>query len=149
MGDRQSGRSGRTGKKGGVYDDRGVLYDIPAWIVADPQDLVEEEPEEADEKVAELDGQDGQEKVVILGAVQEEDIGEVVKVKARLSGRETDVIVSVGMEQRVAVVAQKIRDKAGVQKLRLAHLGKMLGEKEKLSETGWAPGQVLNAFVFE
>jgi len=28
-------------------------------------------------------------------------------------------------------------------------MGKMLGENEKLSQTGWAPGHVFNAFVFE
>jgi len=53
------------------------------------------------------------------------------------------------MEQKVSALVEKIKVKADIKKLKLAHLGKLLPENQKLSETGWAPGHVLNAFVFE
>lgn len=138
-------RTGRSGRAGGVYDDRGELYDVPGWIVADPQDLVEEDAEEHDEKLAAFDG------VAEEGSLGDHDghVGEIVQVKTRLSTGMSDVVVSVGMEQRVGVVLAKVKQETGMQRIKLMHMGKMLKESEKLSETSWMPGQVLSAFVFE
>ncbi|KAL1306986.1 hypothetical protein AAFC00_005618 [Neodothiora populina] len=148
--ERQATRNGRTSKKGGVYDDKGVLYGVPGWIVADPEDLVKEiVDEDHDEKAGDIDHLTAGSHVAEKGESPEDYIGELVKVKARLSGKETDVVVTVGREQKIGVVVSKIKDKAKVDKLRLVHMGKMLGENEKLSDTAWAPGHVFNAFVFE
>lgn len=150
--ERHSTRPGSRGKKGGVYDGKGQLYDVPGWVISDPKDLVQEEEEQDtdNEKYGAIAADGVAEHMTEKnGKEQEAGIGDVVKVKARLSGKETDVIVSVGTEQRIGVLVDKIKEKTGVQKLRLAHMGKMLGENEKLSQTGWAPGHVFNAFVFE
>jgi len=154
--DRYTSRSGRV-KKGGVYDDRGVLYDIPGWVVADPEDIVEDAADEEaeseefmDEKVGALSGDAAadarsQEK----GKQPAADIGQVVKARARLSGGEPDVVVTIGMDQKVGVLVDKIKAKTSAGRVKLAHMGKMLPENKKLSETAWTPDHVLNAFVFE
>lgn len=139
---------GGRGRRGGVYDDKGELYDVPGWIVADPADVVEDDVA-LDKEKAGLMAAEGLGMVEAKAQEQDVEIGQVVKVKARLSGKETDVVVSVGMEQRVGVLVDKIKAKADVKSVRLILFGRMLGENQKLSETGWAPGHVLNAFVFE
>lgn len=132
-------------KKGGVYDDKGLLYEIPGWVVVDPEDLVPE-PQIEDKDVAEESDDDiDAEK----GVLCEEKTGDLVKVRARLSDRGTDVIVEVGRNQKVAAVVRKVQEQAGVeQKIRLAYMGKILEEHKALSATTWKEGHILNALVF-
>ena len=147
-GERPVSRSGVRGKKGGVYDNKGQLYEVPGWVLADPIDLVEEpEDDFLDEKSGALT--EGFEASRTDAIEDEADIGEVVKIRARLSGMEKDVIVSIGMEQKVGVLVNKIKALAEVKSLKLAHMGRMLPENKKLCETPWVPGHVLNAFVFD
>jgi hypothetical protein len=152
--DKYASSSGRS-KRGGVYDDKGVLYDIPGWIVADPQDIVEEGADSGefmDEKSGALPGDATSESRIEEagnGKHPEADIGELVKVRVRLSGGEPDVVVTVGKEQKISVLVDAVKAKTKIDRLRLVHLGKMLPENGKLSETTFTPGQVLNAFVFE
>lgn len=146
VGDRAS-RTAIRAKRGGVFDSKGELYDVPGWIVATPDDTAEDSiQEEENEKDAQIAGEGG---IGGMTGTEDANLGEMVKVKARLSGKEMDVVVNVGYEQKVAVLVSKIQEMANVRKVRLAHCGKMLSENERLSATGWTPGQVLNAFVFE
>lgn len=131
-------------RKGGIYDDKGLLYEIPGWVVSDPEDLVAE-PIEGKEINEESEDEIDAEK----GAVMEEKIGEMVSVRARLSDRGTDVVVEMGTNQKVLVLVKKVQEKAGIeQKIKFAYMGKILDEQKVLSQTGWKDGHILNALVF-
>ncbi|KAI5196582.1 hypothetical protein E4T39_07717 [Aureobasidium subglaciale] len=132
-------------KKGGVYDDKGLLYEIPGWVVSDPEDLVAETQIEGKDINEESEDEIDAEK----GVVCEEKIGESVSVRARLSDRGTDVVVEMGTNQKVSVLVKKVQEKAGIeQKIKLAYMGKILDEFKPLSQTGWKEGHILNALVF-
>jgi hypothetical protein len=126
---------GRTRKTGGVFDERGVGYDIPAWVVADPEDVVEEtgETEELAEK----------------GKGKAGDVGEIVTLKARLSDRSMDVVVQIGMGQTAAVVCAEVHRRIGPRKIRLLYLGQVWSETKTLEELGYKEGDVVSAFVFD
>jgi hypothetical protein len=143
---------GKSREKGGVYDERGVLYDIPPWVLTDPEDVIEDDGKEEMEE----EEDDGSDVVAAVGRRKEakgkgraEDIGEIVKVRARLSDRGTDVVVSAGVKQRIADLVRAIRDQSGCKRVRLMYLGKTLDERSTLEESGWKQGHVINAMVFE
>jgi hypothetical protein len=97
--------------------------------------------------------------------------GEVVKVRARLSDRETDVVVNIGCEESVGVLVRRIREVAGVSgsntfgelgwevvngsqisphtRLKIAYMGKILHDHEPLAAQGWREKDVVNALVFQ
>jgi hypothetical protein len=132
-------------KKGGVYDDKGLLYEIPGWVVSDPEDLVAEPEIEGKDINEESEDEIDAEK----GVVCEEKIGELVSVRARLSDRGTDVVVEMGTNQKVSVLVKKVQEKAGIeQKVKLAYMGKILEEHKPLGQTSWKEGHILNALVF-
>ena len=140
---------GRHREKGGLYDERGELYDLPAWVVTDPEDVVEEGEKEG------VDYEEDGDVVVVArrrdekGKGRAEDPGELVQVRARLSDRGTDVVVSVGLKQKVAVVVRSVQEQIGSKRVRLMYLGKTLDERSTLEESGWRQGHVVNAMVFE
>lgn len=127
---------GRTRKTGGVFDERGVGYDIPAWVVADPEDVV-------DEGEAEELGEKGK------GKVGEVDVGEMVTLKARLSDRSLDVVVKIGMGQTAALVCAEVQKRIGPRKIRLLYLGQVWAETKTLEELGYQEGNVVSVFVFD
>ncbi|KAF2171403.1 hypothetical protein M409DRAFT_50849 [Zasmidium cellare ATCC 36951] len=155
---------GRDRLRGGVYDEKGALYEIPDWIVADPRDLIEDagtEKEIDGENDDEDDDEDweggvpvdssAEDKEVVRpkGKGRAEDIGDEVKLRARLSDRGTDVEVTLGSKQPVRIALQRIREQTGVNRVRLVYMGKPMEEGRTLADCGWRSGQVVNAFVFE
>lgn len=150
---RVAGGRGRDRLKGGIYDERGQLYDIPGWVLADPEDMTEDEEKDPD---AADDGDESADDIVARerrrdekGKGRAEDIGEEVRVRARLSDRGTDVVATVGTKQKVAVLVRRIQEQAGNKRIRLAYLGKILDEGKTLDQNNWASGHVINALVFE
>jgi len=80
------------------------------------------------------------------------DKGAVVKVRARLSDRGTDVAIKIGSEERVGVLVRRIRDVAGIPphtRLKIAYMGKILHDHESLASQGWREKDVVNALVFQ
>jgi len=151
-----AGRSGRERVKGGVYDERGVLYEIPGWIVADPEDIVESRDAagEKDTAVGEPEssevGQAAQdEKDKDKGKGRAQDVGEMFALRARLSDRGTDVTVQIGSKEKVAVAVRQIQEQIGNKRVRLAYLGHVLHEGKTLEDQGFKSGNVVNAYVFE
>lgn len=151
-----AGRSSRDRVKGGVYDERGVLYEIPGWIVADPEDLVDSRDAagEKDQAPAESAvGEQGQasqdEKDNDKGKGRAQDVGEMLSLRARLSDRGTDVTVQIGSKEKIAVAVRKIREQIGNKRVRLAYLGHVLQEGRTLEDQGFKSGNVVNAYVFE
>jgi hypothetical protein len=149
---RVAGGRGQHREKGGLYDERGELYDIPTWVLTNPEDIVEEGEKE------ELEDKDEAERGDIVTAARRrdekgkgraEDPGETVEVRARLSDRGTDIIVSIGLKQRVSAVIRSLQNQIGNKRVRLMYLGKTLDERSTLEESGWRQGHVINAMVFE
>ena len=104
--------------KNGVYDEAGNLYQLPAHIISDPQNIIidsvkdearGETSVEATEDEDELERKREEKgKAVIVDA-------DAVRVKARLSDRGgPDVTVSVGKDQAVRSVIRGIREEANV-----------------------------------
>jgi hypothetical protein len=136
VGSELRGSRGRVKRTGGVFDERGVGYDIPGWVVADPDDVVEDnEPEKVDL------GEKGKGKA--------EDVGELVSVKVRLSDRSTDVILKIGMRQTAAAICSGVQERIGMRKMRLLYLGRVWSETKTLEELGYKEGDVVSAFVFD
>lgn len=108
---------------GGLFDERGELLSVPDWVVIEPSGLVEEEEEEEGEKSGddELAGEDveklgltkGKGKAVV-SSLDTESMGPVVRVRCRLSSSGKDYIVRIGKEERVGVLAGRLREYASV-----------------------------------
>ncbi|KAJ9648014.1 hypothetical protein H2199_001791 [Coniosporium tulheliwenetii] len=141
--------------RGGVWDEMGGLYEVPDWVVVMPVEVVEEEGE-GEVEVVEEDKSGGSEEEVGgrekgKARAVEVEAGEVVRVRARLSDRGTDVLVKVGKGERVGGVLGRIREAVDIserQKLKIAYLGKVLQENESLAAQGWREGHVVNVLVF-
>jgi len=127
---------GRAKRTGGVFDERGVGYDIPGWVVADPEDVVE-------------DGEPEKEDLGEKGKGRAEDVGELVSVKVRLSDRSTDVTLKIGMRQTAAAICSGVQERIGMRKMRLLYLGRVWSETKTLEELGYKEGDVVSAFVFD
>lgn len=149
-----SGR-GRDRVKGGVYDERGELYELPTWVLTDPQDVIEDEEKDATDGAAD-DKDEGANAEAVAAAKRRdekgkgraEDPGEMIQLRARLSDRGTDVTVSVGMKQKIGTIVKSIQEQAGAKRIRLMYLGKAMDERKTLEECGFKQGNVVNAMVF-
>ncbi|KAK5168319.1 uncharacterized protein LTR77_006888 [Saxophila tyrrhenica] len=154
----------RRGKGEGVFDERGVGYEVPKWVVVDPGDVVEDENEDEDGEKEDGDDEEGSatgaedpdvegigggKRRDEKGKSPAPDPGPTVRVRARLSDRGTDIVVSVGSKQTVADVVRAIQGKIGGKRVRMMFLGKTLDERVRLEESGWREGCVVNALVFE
>lgn len=103
----------------GAYDEMGGLYVLPGWVVGEPEGVVDEEAEEGKESVLDEGGKDvgsgekkGKEVAVDAGGGGVEGM---VRVRARLSDRGgPDVVVLIGREDSVAVLARRIAEQAKV-----------------------------------
>ena len=151
---------GRNREKGGLYDERGELYDIPSWVLTDPEDIVEDGEKDVDEGVAEDDDDEEEDDDNVdpataarrrdeKGKGRAEDLGDTIQLRARLSDRGTDLMISVGTKQKIADVIRIVQSQIGQKRIRLMYLGKTLDERSTLEQSGWKQGNVINAMVFE
>ncbi|KAF2211440.1 hypothetical protein CERZMDRAFT_43166, partial [Cercospora zeae-maydis SCOH1-5] len=140
------GAKGKERQLEGVYDDRGKLYDIPYWIVADPADIIEGGDEKDVEHTEDDEDADSGSRREEKGKGRAEDIGEEVRVTARLNTAK-DVTVTVGSRQSISNLRRKIEQQNGIKLKLLIHLGKILENGDSLESAGWKSGQILNAFV--
>lgn len=60
-----------------------------------------------------------------------------------------DLIVKVAMAEKVSSVVGKVQSSAGVKRLKLMILGKMLKDDglQTLSDAGWSPGIIVQGLV--
>lgn len=108
--------------KNGAYDEAGNLYQMPAHIISDPQNMVLDSPKA--EGRAEISGEATDDEEIERrreekgkAVISEKDS---VKVKARLSDRGgPDVVVSVGRDQAVRGLVKGIQEEANVRSLSL------------------------------
>lgn len=155
--DRVRGAEARS-RKGGIYDDKGTCYEIPGWVMADPGDLAPDEitvvdPSSRDdvEKDGSEAGGDDNSSGIHHSADKEGGGGsEKVTVRARLSDRGTDIVVEVGIHQKVKVLVKRIQQEAATEKnVKLIYLGKELVENKSLADQNYQNGHVVSVFVFE
>ncbi|KAK5137412.1 hypothetical protein LTR08_008990 [Meristemomyces frigidus] len=144
-------------RPGGVYDERGEIYDVPDWVVVDPQDILEEDEEKDIEGAASDDDEShdtdaGQglgvpaQQRVEKGKARAESPGSLLHVKARLSDSSADVSFTLASRHPVSVAMREVRQVSG-KRVRLMYLGKSLREDKTLLEQGWQRGHVLNAMI--
>jgi len=138
----------------GAYDETGNFYHMPEQVIADPENMMEDQvtdgldkDEEANLDDEELERRREEKGKSVLKS------GDLIKVKARLSDRGgQDIIMMFSKEANVRVLIRKIQEKAGIMekgKVKIAYLGKILKEGETLLAQGWREGHVVNALVFQ
>ena len=106
----------------GCYDEAGALYQLPAWVCADPVGGLCGQEEERRERPAEdnvervEEDEDGEAiaRREEKGKGRELRAGEGLKVRARLSDRASDVVVLVGEEEGTKGVIRRVREEVGV-----------------------------------
>lgn len=95
----------------GVFDRRGEWYRVPEWIVVEPGGLVEDGGDAEG-------GSGGKGKGAVAGDGQadtnEEELGEMVKVRCRLSSDGRDVVVRIHKGERVGGLVVGLKAKAKV-----------------------------------
>ena len=101
----------------GAYDEVGNLYQIPEHIINDPDNVVIDAQDEFtkggdNEEVTDEDEIERRREEKGKAVIKSEDM---LKVKARLSDRGgPDITVSVGKDQSVRVLIQRIQEEANV-----------------------------------
>lgn len=103
----------------GVYDEVGNFYQLPEYIISDPENLVLGSQENIAKSESGSDATDEDE----LERRREEKgkgvlkVGEVLKVKARLSDKGgQDIVITLGKEQNVRVLIRRIQEEMNVNK---------------------------------
>ncbi|KAF1814373.1 hypothetical protein P152DRAFT_472145 [Eremomyces bilateralis CBS 781.70] len=152
-------RRTRTQLRGGVWDERGNHYFVPAWVVTDPLGVVE--------------GQGGSRMSAALVAVagnghahdghnsdakgkakapEEPEVPEehIVRVPVRVATAARDITCRIRRDDNVEVLVRRIRHKCqleGDAKIRVVLMGKVLLNNLSLPSQGWSEGLVVQAFV--
>lgn len=110
-----------------VYDDRGILYKIPEWLIIEPAGLVEE-----DETVA--SGTD--DKTAVADAADDEALGPDLEyvVRARISSTSQDFQIPVRRRETIASIREKLKTQA---KVRLLACYIQADIPEYADETSW------------
>jgi hypothetical protein len=91
----------------GVFDARGEWYRVPDWVVLEPEGIAAEADIEAGRGK-------GKEAIVETDGDGEEELGEKVKVRCRLSSDGRDVVVGIHKRERVSGLIANLKAKAKV-----------------------------------
>lgn len=101
--------------KNGAYDEAGNLYQLPEHIVSDPTNIILDQPRDEIKGEGSIDASDDEEMERKREEKGKSVVKDMVKVRARLSDRGgPDVVVAIGMEQSVRVLARKVGEEASV-----------------------------------
>ena len=106
----------------GVYDPAGQYYQLPEYVVADPTNMVEDEPVNLQKGVEDGEGADVatanlesvESKTPEKGKGKAPKNGDGVKVKARLSDQAKDVVVWIDKGEKVQGLIERVREEAEV-----------------------------------
>ncbi|KAJ1334217.1 Ubiquitin-binding domain-containing protein [Microdochium nivale] len=152
----------------GVYDSLGNYYSLPEWIVCDPVNVAEDsgsrgqrassrkdagddDNDEGEPLDSDVDENEAERRREEKGKGVAVDSKDLVPVRARLSESGRDFIVRVAVDESVRSLARKIADESNLpadKRIRVAYMGKILGESTTLDDQGWQKGHIVNAFVF-
>ncbi|XPS97989.1 hypothetical protein M3J09_007205 [Ascochyta lentis] len=116
----------------GVYDDRGILYKVPEWLIIEPAGIVEEDmlASAAENKTDVADGLDEQ----VLGPDQD------FVVRVRVSSTSQDFRVSVRRRETIASIREKLKTQAQLdpdERIRIAYGGRIYADHEILETNGF------------
>lgn len=106
----------------GAYDEVGNFYQMPEYIISDPNNLIPGLQEnllkgESASDVTDEDEAERRREEKGKGVLK---TGDVIKVKARLSDRGgPDVIISMGKEQNVRVLVRRIQEEINVRESKI------------------------------
>lgn len=147
----------------GAFDERGQLYSVPATVLSNPSNMLDDDndtviaKEETLSKDLDLDTSDSRHLSHYTTAEEKLDKGkdamekDAVSVKCRLSDRGgPDVIVHIGPSQPTKKLVRRLRSEANLSlstKIRLAYMGKVLDESLSLDSQGWQQGHVVQVLV--
>ena len=104
--------------KNGAYDEAGNLYQLPEYVISDPENIILDSDNILKGEAESKDVTDDEEEIA---RKREEKgkavlkIGDIVKIKARLSDRGgPDVVVTLGKDQPVRILVRRIQDEVNV-----------------------------------
>lgn len=148
----------------GVYDSLGNYYQLPEWVVSNPNNLsvthnddakgdlsTAGEETTAEDEMTDDDGDEELERRRQEKGKEVINVREQVPLQARLSENGKDVALKIVESEPVKSVARKIAREAGLpssKRIRIAYMGRILKETSSLADQGWQPGHVVNALVF-
>ncbi|KAG7101775.1 Ubiquitin domain-containing protein 1 like [Verticillium longisporum] len=132
----------------GVYDALGNYYPLPEWVVADPDNVAEDDTDAGADEARSSRGRD---KEDLTGRDDTEDAHDEAARRREEKGKAVD-----DAQNRVTVLA-RISDTSrdvsvslpDTKTIRIAYMGKLAKESTPLADLGWTRGHVVNAFVFE
>ena len=104
--------------KNGAYDEAGNLYQMPEHVISDPQNVIVDQEEEIQKGEASNEGTDDDEAIEKKREEKGKSvlkIGDIIKVRARLSDRGgPDVIIPLGKDQVVRMLVRRVQEEANV-----------------------------------
>ena len=104
--------------KNGAYDEAGNLYQMPEYVISDPQNLVLNQ--QGDIQKGEVSNEATDDDEVIERKREEKGksvlkTGDMIKVRARLSDRGgPDVVISLGKDQAVRTLVRRVQEEVNV-----------------------------------
>ena len=104
--------------KNGAYDEAGNLYQMPEYVISDPQNLVLNQQGENQKGEVSNDATDDNEAIERKREEKGKSVlktGDMIKVRARLSDRGgPDVIISLGKDQAVRTLVRRVQEEVNV-----------------------------------
>ena len=104
--------------KNGAYDEAGNLYQMPEYVISDPQNLILNQQGEIQKGEVSNDPTDDDEAIERKREEKGKSVlkaGDVIKVRARLSDRGgPDVVISMGKDQAVRTLARRVQEEVNV-----------------------------------
>ena len=104
--------------KNGAYDEAGNLYQMPEYVISDPQNLVSNQQGEIRKGEVSNDATDDDEAIERKREEKGKSVlktGDMIKVRARLSDRGgPDVVISLGKDQAVRTLVRRVQEEINV-----------------------------------
>ena len=104
--------------KNGAYDEAGNLYQMPEYVISDPQNLILNQQGEIQKGEVSNDATDDDEAIERKREEKGKSVlktSDVIKVRARLSDRGgPDVVISMGKDQAVRTLVRRVHEEVNV-----------------------------------
>jgi len=128
------------------YDEWGTRYSIPVYCLSNPLNLVMESDRDSPAEFSEpVPG-----SASSSGPAEQQDQGEELKVKVRLSTTGEDVRLVLNTVETIGMAKKKLQDQEGCQepsRQRWYFGGKLLGDKNKVGDAQVPQGYVIQCII--
>ncbi len=125
--------------KNGAYDEAGNLYQLPEYVISDPENMLldsnnilkgEDVSKDVTDDEEEIERKREEKGKAVL------KIGDIFKIKARLSDRGgPDVVVTLGKDQPVRILVRRIQDEANVSLYKWSVLLRQTNKESRLKNS--------------